>query len=455
MEIVLLIIGLVIGFAAAWLVFHFKSKSEQGIPQAQFDELNNQVNSFRVEAGKWQERARTFEENYKSVSSELNTEREKVIELSSKRSSLEEINKNLEQRLNEQKTELEQMHIKLSKDFELLANKILEEKSAKFTLQNKENLDVILNPLSEKIKEFQKKVEDTYVNENSQRVSLQNEIKNLYELNMLMSKEANNLTQALKGQTKTQGNWGEFILDSILEKSGLVKGREYLVQASYTDESGKRLQPDVIINLPDNKCMIIDAKCSLIAYDKYCSVEDEQEKTIALREHISSIRRHIKGLSEKNYQNLYQIKSLDFVLMFMPIEPAFSLAVQNEISLFNEAFEKNVVIVSPSTLLATLRTISSIWRQENQNRNALEIARQGGALYDKFQGLMNDLIDIGKKLQSTKDSYDEAMKKISTGRGNLVGSVEKLRVLGAKTTKVLPQSLLDRAQEDDDELFPN
>jgi len=453
MQYLEIIIGLVLGSLMGY--FLNRAKALKHVSFDKYEKLEIVNTELRIELSKSQERAKAFEENYKSVTLELNTERGKVIELSSKRSSLEEINKNLEQRLNEQKEELEQMHVKLSKDFELLANKILDEKSAKFTMQNKENLDVILNPLNEKIKEFQKKVEDTYVNENSQRVSLQNEIKNLYELNMQMSKEANNLTQALKGQTKTQGNWGEFILDSILEKSGLVKGREYLVQASYTDEFGKRLQPDVIINLPDNKCMVIDAKCSLVAYEKYCSTDVEEERVLSLREHIASIRRHIKGLSEKNYQNLYQLKSLDFVLMFLPIEPAFSLAVQSDISLFNEAFEKNVVIVSPSTLLATLRTISSIWRQENQNRNALEIARQGGALYDKFQGLMNDLIDIGKKLQSTKDSYDEAMKKISTGRGNLVGSVEKLKTLGAKTSKALPQSLLDRAQEDDNELFSN
>jgi DNA recombination protein RmuC len=449
MEIFFLTAGLLIGFISTWVVFYYKTKAEKRIPQAQVEELNNQLNNLRIEISRWQERAKSIEENYKTACADLTAERGKILELSSKRSQLEETNKNLAQRLDEQKLELEQMHTKLSKDFELLANKILEEKSSKFTLQNKENLDTILNPLNEKIKEFQKRVEETYDRESKQRFSLEKEIKSLYELNMQMSKEANNLTQALKGQSKTQGNWGEFILDSILEKSGLVRGREFVVQASFNNEEGRRLQPDVIIYLPENKCIVIDAKCSLLAYEKYCSSEDEEERQIALREHVNSIKRHMRGLSEKNYQNLYQLKSLDFVLMFLPVEPAFSLAVQSEVSLFNEAFEKNVVIVSPSTLLATLRTIASIWRQENQNRNALEIARQGGALYDKFQGLMNDLIDIGKKIQSTKDSYEEAMKKISTGRGNLVNSVEKLKALGAKTTKALPRTLLDRAQEDE------
>ncbi|MFO7448217.1 MAG: DNA recombination protein RmuC [Ignavibacteriaceae bacterium] len=450
MEIILLVTGLIIGAIAAGFVFYFKSKSEKGISQIEFDEINGQLNSSKIDLSKWQERNKSIEENFKKASDELSCERTKVLELSSAASSLKQINKNLEQRLVEQKAELEQIHQKLNKDFEILANKILEEKSSKFTLQNKENIDSILNPLNEKIKEFQKRVEETYDKEAQQRFSLKTEITRLYELNVQMTKEANNLTQALKGQTKTQGNWGEMILENILEKSGLVKGREYAVQASMNDESGRRLQPDIIINLPENKSLIIDSKCSLTAYEKYCSGETDEERITALKEHIGSIRRHIKGLGEKSYQNIYQITSLDFVLMFLPIEPAFSLAVQNDLGLFNEAFDKNIVIVSPSTLLATLRTIASIWRQENQNRNALEIARQGGALYDKFQGLISDLIDIGKKMKSTQDTYEDAMKKLYTGRGNLVGSVEKLKNLGAKTTKSLPQSLLERIEEEDE-----
>jgi DNA recombination protein RmuC len=266
-----------------------------------------------------------------------------------------------------------------------------------------------------------------------------------------MSKDATNLTNALKGQTKTQGNWGEFILENILEKSGLEKGREYSVQTSMTNETGRRYQPDVLVNLPENKTIVVDSKVSLVAYEKFCSADDEAEKAAALKEHILSIRNHIKELSAKNYQNLYQIQSLDFVLMFLPVEPAFSLAVQYDSGIFNDAFEKNIVIVSPSTLLATLRTIASIWRQENQNKNALEIARQSGALYDKFVGFVDDLINVGNKIDAAKGSYTDAMKKLHEGGGNLVSRTERIKKLGAKTTKSLPKSLLDRTDEDEPE----
>ncbi|HUX94061.1 MAG TPA: DNA recombination protein RmuC, partial [Ignavibacteriaceae bacterium] len=345
----------------------------------------------------------------------------------------------------------ENLQEKFTKDFEIVASRILDEKSSRFTAQNKDNIDLILKPLNEKIKEFEKKVEETYDKESKQRFSLEVEIKKLYEANLQITKDANNLTNALKGQAKTQGNWGEFILESILEKSGLVKGREYIVQESYTGEDKKRFQPDVIINLPENKSLVIDSKVSLVAYERYSSAEDESIKIAALREHIASIKSHIKGLSGKNYQNLYQIQSLDFVMMFMPIEPAFGLAVQYEAGLFNEAFEKNIVIVSPSTLLATLRTIASIWRQEKQNKNALEIARQSGALYDKFVGFVDDLVNIGNKIDASKTSYVEAMRKLHEGSGNLVSRAEKIKTLGAKVTKSLPKTLLERTDNIDSE----
>ncbi|MFZ0455576.1 MAG: DNA recombination protein RmuC, partial [Ignavibacteriaceae bacterium] len=269
----------------------------------------------------------------------------------------------------------------------------------------------------------------------------------------MMAKEANNLTNALKGETKTMGNWGEFILESILEKSGLVKGREYKIQENFTNEEGRRLQPDVVVNLPDNKCIIIDSKVSLLAYENYSSSESDNQRANSLKEHINSIKRHIKDLSSKNYQNIYQIKSLDFVLLFMPVEPAFSLAIQNDTQLFNEAFDKNIVIVSPSTLLATLRTIANIWRQEYQNSNVLEIAKQSGALYDKFQGLLSDLIELGKRMNTMQNSYEGAMKKLYSGRGNLIISVENIKKLGAKTSKSLPQSIIDRASDSDEKFI--
>jgi DNA recombination protein RmuC len=414
-------------------------------------------NKYEGRAVKAEERSRINEEQRNLLSSELGSERNKILELNRSQSALEADYKNLQERLCEQKKELENLQQKFSAEFKNIANELLEEKSRKFTEQNKSNIESILNPLNEKLKEFQKRVEETYDKESKQRFSLEKEIKILFDLNQQMAKEASNLTVALKGQTKTQGTWGEFILDSILEKSGLLKGREYQIQETFYNEEGRRRQPDIIINLPESKCLIIDSKVSLLAYEKFCSSENDEDKSAYLKEHISSIRKHIRELSAKNYQNLYQLKSLDFVLLFMPIEPAFGLAVQNDLNIFNEAFERNIVIVSPSTLLATLRTIASIWRQEYQNRNALEIARQSGALYDKFQGMISDLIELGKKMNMMQINYEEAMKKLYSGRGNLVNSVEKIKKLGAKATKSLPQSLLERAEdiEEDEENQPD
>jgi DNA recombination protein RmuC len=432
MEFLFVLIGLIIGVIFTFFILKSKFKSKIDVSD---------------------ERTRIFEEQNKNITAELNTEREKVLQLNSSFSSLKADYSNLQKTLVEQKEDTEKLQEKFTSEFENLANKILEEKSSKFTIQNKENLDQILKPLGEKIKEFEKTVNEVHVTDSKERASLATQLKNLQELNQLMAKEANNLTNALKGETKTMGNWGEFILESILEKSGLVKGREYKIQERFTNEDGRRLQPDVIVNLPDNKCLIIDSKVSLLAYESYSSCDGEIEKANFLKEHIASIKRHIRDLSSKNYQNIYQIQSLDFVLLFMPVEPAFSLAVQNDAQLFNEAFDKNIVIVSPSTLLATLRTIANIWRQEYQNNNVLEIASQSGALYDKFQGLVSDLIDLGKRMRTMHDSYDNAMKKLYSGRGNLIKSVENIKKLGAKTSKSLPQPLLDRADDNDEKLI--
>jgi DNA recombination protein RmuC len=421
-EIIFLIIGILIGAFAAFLIAKLKYEGSVG--------KTGERNSFLVE-----ELAKTEKD--------LASEREKVIKLNSENSALNSDYRNLQEKLAEQKSEIEELQNKFAKEFENLANKILDEKSSKFTLQNKENLDQILKPLSEKIKDFEKKVEDVYVTDSKERASLVQQIKTLHELNQQMSKDATNLTNALKGETKSQGNWGEFILESLLEKSGLVKDREYFLQESITSEGGRRYQPDVIIRLPENKSVIIDSKVSLIAYEKFSSAENEDERLGSIKEHILSIRNHIKNLNGKNYQNLYGINGLDFVLMFLPIEPAFSLALQNDSGLFQEAYDKNIVIVSPTTLLATLRTIASIWRQENQNKNAIEIARQSGALYDKFVSFVDDLQTIGNRIEQTQNAYSDAMKKLSTGRGNLLNSAEKIRKLGAKTSKTLPQSMID------------
>ncbi len=453
MEIFFLLIGIVIGAVVAWLFLKSKIESSKGISTEEAEGLKSQISNLSIDKSKIEERNALNENSLKQATAELNLERAKVIELNSSLSSLKSDYNNLQDKLGEQKTEIEKLQEKFTKEFENLANKILDEKSTKFTQQNKDNLDQILKPLNEKIKDFEKKVEDIHLKDSNERAGLREQIKSLHELNQQMTKEAANLTSALKGQTKTQGNWGEFILESILEKSGLVKGREYLVQESLTTESGKRFQPDVLVMLPESKTIVVDSKVTLVAYERFCSAENDEDKSYALREHILAIRNHIKNLSSKNYQQLYQIQSLDFVLMFLPVEPAFSLAVQYDSEIFNDAFEKNIVIVSPSTLLATLRTIASIWRQENQNKNALEIARQSGALYDKFVGFVDDLITVGKKIDDAKGSYSDAMKKLHEGRGNLVTSAEKIKALGAKATKSLPKPLLDRTDNEEEDLL--
>jgi DNA recombination protein RmuC len=435
---------LIVGFLLGSIIIYFFLKSR-----------------FTSQISKAEERNRIFEENIEKLEVEINSERNKNTELSSSYSSLQADYNNLQNKLTDQKEEIEQLQKKFTAEFENLANKIFDEKTSKFSEQSKNSLQEIIKPLRDEISKFEKKVDDSSKESIRGNASLREQLQMLKDMNQQITQEAKNLTQALKGGTKTQGSWGEFILESILEKSGLVKGREYKVQEVIYSEEGRRFQPDVIVNLPENKSVIIDSKVSLVAYEKFISGEGDIQKQLALKEHIASIKNHIKNLSSKNYQSLYQLESLDFVLMFMPIEPAFALAVQQDANLFNDAFDKNIVIVSPSTLLATLRTVASIWRAENQNRNALEIARQSGALYDKFQSLITDLIDLGKRITTLQRGYEEAMKKLHTGKGNLISSVERIKQLGANTTKSLPQQLLDRAVdegesfEQDDDLFGN
>ena len=357
--------------------------------------------------------------------------------------------RNLQQKLDDNKEEVEKLQEKFTKEFENLANKILDEKSTKFTEQNKENLKTILNPLQEKIKVFEDKVDKTHKESIDYHAALRQQILGLKELNQQMSKETLNLTKALKGDNKIQGNWGELVLERVLEKSGLEKDREYYVQQSFTNDDGKRVLPDVVIHLPDNKKMIVDSKVSLVAYEQLVNADDETLKAQFLKEHINSLKRHIEQLSEKKYEDIYKIESPDFVLLFIPIEPAFAVALNADNHLYNKAFEKNIVIVTPSTLLATLRTIDTMWNNEKQQRNALEIARQAGALYDKFDGLLKDLIGVGKKIDASKADYNSAMNKLFEGRGNLISSVEKLKKMGAKAKKALPENIIERANQDD------
>jgi DNA recombination protein RmuC len=337
---------------------------------------------------------------------------------------------------------LDQTRQQLSQDFELLANRIFDEKTERFSKSSKSTIDTALSPLREQLKDFKQKVEDVYDKDSKERVSLIAELGQLKQLNQQMSADALSLTNALKGDNKAQGNWGEVILERVLEESGLTKGREYETQVSLKSESG-RSQPDVIIRLPENKDLIIDSKVSLLHYERYCKSDDENEKSQALKEHVASVKNHIKGLSIKNYEALEGLRTLDFVFIFIPIESAFMAAFEHDQTMFREAYEKNIIVVGPTTLLATLRTIQSIWRYERQNKNAEEIARQAGAMHDKFVGFVTDLDKIADHLSKASQAHDSAMNKLKGGKGNLVGSTQRLEQLGAKVKKSIPDSVLD------------
>ena len=340
---------------------------------------------------------------------------------------------------------LEEAKASLTDQFRNLANDILEEKSRRFTEQNQANLGQLLDPLRAQLSEFKGKVEEVYVQEGKDRTALSEQVRQLMELNQTLSRDANNLTNALKGQAKTQGNWGELILERVLEASGLRKGFEYHVQDSQLSEDGRRLQPDVVIDLPGERKIVVDAKVSLVAYDRFTSAEGEDDRAAAARLHLDSVRAHVKGLSDKRYQALYGLKSLDMVVMFVPIEPAFMLAITHDEALFMEAWQRNVLLVSPSTLLFVVRTIAHLWRQEAQNRNAQEIARRGAQLYDKLAGFVSDLQRIGLKLKDAQAAYDDAEKKLSAGTGNVIRQAEMLRDLGVKTSKALPAPMVERS----------
>ena len=402
-----------------------------------------------------EEREKQLRLNLEALDERLQVEMESTRELREVNSTLaqqitrfEADMENLQLKNTEQKEEVSKLQEKFTKEFENLANKILDEKSLKFTEQNQKNIKNILNPLQEKIQLFEKKVEDSQKENISINSALREQLLNLQNQNIKISKEAENLTKALKGDSKMQGNWGELVLERVLEKSGLEKDREYTVQQSFTTKDGSRVLPDVVINLPDGKKMVIDSKVSLTDYERFVNADEElQEKY--LKDHINSLKKHVDQLSAKKYEDLYEMESPDFVLMFVPIETAFSAAINKDTSLYNNAFEKNIVIVTPSTLLATLRTIDSMWNNEKQQRNAIEIARQAGALYDKFEGFVSDLTKVGKKMDDAKIEYRGAMNKLVEGRGNIITSIEKLKKMGAKAKKSIPDSILKRAKEDD------
>ena len=441
MDYLALIVGVLIGAAVAWLLSKLKQQQV--------------TNPFEAEANQLRSELAAQQQSLQLRLDEINRLRDESAKLRDETSLLNKQSSHwqasyqaLQERLESQKQELEAVRERFNLEFREIAEKLLEEKSKKFTDSNRENIDQILKPLKEKISEFEQKVETTHKEGLLNNEALKQQLLSLKELNSQMSRDAINLTRALKGENKTQGNWGEFILESVLEKSGLMKDREYFVQVSLTDEDGNRLQPDVVVKLPEDKSIVIDSKVSLNAYERLSSAETDAEIEAARKEHLLSVRNHLKGLSGKNYQKLHGVQSLDFVLLFIPIEPAFAAAVQADSSIFQEAFDRNIVIVSPTTLLATLRTIASIWRQEHQNRNALEIAKKGGDMYDKFAAFAEDLLKLGVQMDTSKKTYDEAMKKLSTGTGNLVKRAADLKKLGVNSGKNI-NPLLNAATDEE------
>ncbi len=436
MEFVFLMVGLAIGFVVAFLMSKLKMKSSdtaQMAAQTEYEKVKAQLD----------ERVLNLTSERERLTDRLDTVQRENGQKAERLAKAEVEFANLREKLVTQKQEMEELQKKFTTEFENVAHKILKQNTHEFTQVNQKNISEILTPLREKIQLFEKKVEDTYEKGLKDQTDLKAELKKLHDLNMRISDEANNLTKALKGDVKKQGNWGEVILEKILERSGLKEGQEYSKQFSTLNDNGQRIQPDVVINLPDQKHIIVDSKVSLIAYERWVNATDDDDRARYIKDHLASLKSHVKGLSEKHYQVAQGLNSPDFVLLFVPIESSFSVAIEADQELFSYAWDNKVVIVSPSTLLATLRTIASIWQQENQTRNAIEIARQGGALYDKFVNFIADLEKVGNNLDQTRKNYDLAMNKLYDGRGNLIRSAEKLRDLGAKATKELPSKYLD------------
>lgn len=432
MEIAIIAILIIILVSVVFLILKKSKPNQEHIPLLELKESEHlkAISYLREEKIKLEDELNDLRINYMN-------ERSKTIKAE------EQLMAQRERQVEQDKYILE-LQQKFKLEFEYIAGKLLEEKSLKFTEQNRANLDLILNPLKENIKAFEEKVEKVYKSESDERNVLKGVISQLMDQSKQIQEDANNLTKALKGDSKKQGNWGEVILERVLERSGLIKDREYRIQTNLSAAEGNRVQPDVIIDLPDDKHVIVDAKVSLVAYERLVTADTDLERELYLKQHIASIKNHIQGLSGKNYHDLYAINSPDFVLLFIPIESSFGIAVQQDAELFNYAWDRKVVIVSPSTLLATLRTIASIWKQERQNRNVLEIARLSGSMYDKFVGFLGDMESIGKNIKQSQDAYDRALNKLSSGAGNLSNTSEKIKKLGAKATKQIDTKFLDQ-----------
>ncbi len=437
-----LLIGLLLGGLLGWLASLLRSRNntigkqeleDKYVPRTLYAQLQEMADMQQADIREKEEEIRIF---------------------SNRLSEQGQIIRNMEDQMARQKEELAQLQERFRLEFENLANRLLEEKSRKFTLQNQEQLNGLLLPLREKIKSFEEGIEKRFLEETKDRVSLKKEIEQLRVLNQQLSTDANNLASALKGDNKAQGDWGEIQLEMLLERAGLMKGIHYEAQPSFSDNQGRLKRPDFVINLPEGKNLIIDSKVSLKAYDQFFQAESEKERQQYLKAHIDSIRQHVRNLSSKNYQQLYQVHSPDYLLLFIPIEPAFAVAAQQDSRLFLDALDENIVIVSSSTLLATMRTVSYIWKQEKQKSSVLEIARQSGMLYDKFCNFVEDLKGIGQRLEQAQGAYRDAMNKLVDSKkygDTLVGRAERIRELGARTSKNLPDELIEAAQEEPEE----
>lgn len=453
MEILIFLGAALLGFFVAFILLglHYNKKlihlqeSLQAVEKEKITIVHEQENRIAV----LDERLLNYAGEREKLAAETNILREQLVEKNSTVARMQTIQEQLQERLDTQKKELAELQRQFTIEFENLANKIFRQHSQEFVQTSGKSLNELINPLKERLQTFEKKVQDVYDVERHDKISLKQEVKNLFDLNRKLSEDAENLTRALKGDIQKQGNWGEIVLERVLERSGLTKGIEYETQVSTRGEEGQVLRPDVVIRLPENKHLIIDSKVSLLAYQHYVDCENVAEKEKFMNQHVSSIRNHIKGLGEKSYQAAGAFDSPDFVLLFLPVEPAFSAALQHDPELFSFAWERKIVMVSPTTLLATLKTVSSIWKQEKQTQNALEIARQGGALYDKFVNFLEDMQKLGSQINTVLKTYDEANKKLSTGSGNLVNRAEKLQRLGIKSVKNMPAQYL--LNESDDE----
>ncbi|MCR9172038.1 MAG: DNA recombination protein RmuC [bacterium] len=440
MDYIALIIGLVAGGIVGYLLATLRKKEQ---PTEVDTSLEIELGTLRNANVRLEQELTNSKEELSGLKAEYQTLLQSEASLKSRYNSLEE-------KLETQKTELNELQERFRKDFELVANKILEEKSEKFTEQNKKNLDSILNPLKERIGEFQKKVEDSNEKNTERSAALDKHLQMLQELNREITQETKSLTQALRGDSKTQGNWGEFQLESILEKAGLEKGIHYTKETNLKTEDGDNQRLDYIINLPDGKHLILDSKVSLTAYSNYFDTEDDAEKALYLKQHLDSVSGHVKLLGSKDYQKLHGINSPDYVMMFVANEPALTLALKEDPTLFEKALDKNIVVVSTSTLLATLRTISYIWKQDLQNKNAEEIARQAANLYDKFVGFTEDLIKLGGQMRTATKTYEDSMKKLTDGSGNLTRRVENLKKLGVNPSKQIDNRLIDKSEDVED-----